>query len=127
MGNSTKELIMTIINRKLNNELMTRTDLLNWAERKSAKYPALKLLKETVIDGVTLLEWLVPYGIYKGLYFCEIDNPCVDKLRNEGYGVSPVVYYEFEQSFIMDHARRLCRNGRTSRKKQNKLKLTGRN
>ena len=92
---------------------MTKTELFEWAAKNNRKYPELKLLCETTINGVEFLNLPVKYGIYKGQYFCFKYNKTVKSLRREGYAVGVVEKYETVKLFILE----CVKNLKTQRKK----------
>jgi hypothetical protein len=81
---------------------MTKKDLFDWANKNNDKYPALNQLRETIIDDIEFIELPVQYGIYRGTYFCEHNNPLVYKLRKEGYAVGVISDYETIKTCILE-------------------------
>ena len=86
---------------------MTKKDLFDWVSENNEKYPVLKQLRETVIDGIIFIELPGQYGIYRGTYFCAYYNPIVDKLRKNGYAVGVVETYEIIQIYILEFIKNL--------------------
>jgi len=86
---------------------MTRNELFAWAKENEKKYLILGQIKETIIDDITFIELPVKYGKYKGIYFCERNDPVADNLRQDGYAVGVNANYEIIQSYILECVKRL--------------------
>ena len=89
-----------------------KKELFNWVNENNDKYPVLKQLKETIIDGIIFIELPVQYGIYLGTYFCEHYNPIVDKLGKNGYAVGVVELYETMQIYILECVKNQKKTGK---------------
>jgi hypothetical protein len=98
------------------NALMT--EIFEWAEQNSRKYPELDLLCEANVDGEIFVNLPVKYGVYPEQYYCLEENPSVKTLREQGYAVGIVENYGIMRTLILE----CVGNLKKKRRRENKNK-----